>query len=380
MSGEALDRRGFLSTVGTCAGGACLACTLGPLTGSARADDPLRHKREIDFYDRLDDNRIQCHVCPLDCTLTEGETCFCRTRTNVGGRLYTRAYNNPCIMRYDAIEKLPLNHFRPGTQTLSIATGGCNCRCLYCQNWQQSQKVPDELETFKLSPRQAVEAARKKNIDTIAFTYTEPIAFLEYAKDIAIAAKEVGMRVVVATAGFVNREALLDFAQHVDAFSIALKGFDEDYYYRALGIRLQPVLDAIETIANDTDCWLELTNLIVPTYNDDPHQFKPMTRWIHEHIGDDVPVHFARFVPMYKLKNLPQTPVQSLEQARDIALKAGLKYVYTSNIAPHEGNHTYCDRCGQALIQRLGFKVLEKTIKKWGGCSKCRNKLPGVWT
>ena len=311
MTAKLTDRRAFLSAIGRCAGGACLACALRPLAAWASPDDPstdfpaLRFQRQIDFYERLPEKRIQCFVCPLHCVLNDGETCFCRTRTNVGGSLFTRAYNNPCILRTDPIEKVPLNHFLPGTETLSIGVGGCNLRCLYCQNWQQSQKLPEELTTFDLTPAQAVEAAKKKGLDTIAFTYTEPVAFLEYAKDIAKAAKEADLRVVVASAGFVETKPVLDFAKYVDAFCFSLKGFDEDFYYRVTGVHLDPVLEAIKAIKKRSKCWLELVNLVVPTYNDDLGRIKKMVVWIRNNLGGNVPVHFARFVPMYQLTNLP---------------------------------------------------------------------------
>ncbi|MFH1417447.1 MAG: AmmeMemoRadiSam system radical SAM enzyme [Planctomycetota bacterium] len=378
MNTDAYDRRKFLATLGRCAGGACLACGLGPLAARAFADDTPRFTREIDFYERLPGKRIQCFVCPLNCVLNDGETCFCRTRTNVGGLLYSRAYNNPCILRVDPIEKLPLHHFRPGTKTLTLGVGGCNVRCIYCQNWEQSQKMPDELKTFDLTAEGAVAAAKKKEIDTIAFSYTEPVAFLEYAKDIARAAKKAKLRVVAATAAFVNPKPLIDFAQYVDAFAISLKGFDEEFYHRSLGISLAPVLEAIKTVKKSTKCWLELTNLVVPTYNDDADKITKMVKWIRKNLGGNVPVHFARFVPMYRLANLPRTPVQTLETACDAARKAGLRFVYTSNISPHPANNTYCPWCDGPLVQRLGFKTLESKLEK-GNCPKCRKRLPGVW-
>ncbi|MHC4091929.1 MAG: AmmeMemoRadiSam system radical SAM enzyme [Planctomycetota bacterium] len=370
-----MERRGFLARVGQWGAGACLACA----SERAWASVPQGGwQREIDFYDQLPGKRIQCHVCPLDCLLNDGETCFCRTRTNVGGRLYTRAFENPCILRIDAIEKMPLNHFNPGTKTLTIGVGGCNVRCVYCQNWEQSQNKPDDLKTFALTARDAVEAARKKGIDTIAFNYTEPIAFLEYAKDVAVAAKQAEMKVVVASAAFVEPEPLLDFARYVDAFVISLKGFSEEFYKRALGIRLEPVLRAIATLKSRTDCWLELINLVVPTYNDDLGEIRRMCGWIRREVGPLTPLHFARFVPMYKLANLPRTPVQTLERACEIARQVGLKYVYTSNIAPHDGSNTYCHKCRSSAIQRLGFKVLANELAQ-GQCPKCHYRLPGVW-
>lgn len=377
MAVEPLDRRAFLAALGRCAGCACLTGSVHALA-AAPADDPAALTREIDHYKQLPDNKIQCTVCPLNCELAEGQTCFCRTRTNVGGKLYTRAYDNPCILRFDPIEKLPLNHFRPGTKTLTIGVGGCNMRCLYCQNWQQSQRLPDKLKTFKLTAREAVAAARKKKVDTIALSYTEPIAFLEYARDIAVAAKRARLKVVVATALFVNPEPLLELARYVDAFAVSLKGFDEEFYKRVLGVSLAPVLTALKTLKQRSRCWLEIVNLIVPTYNDNPEQVGRMVKWIHEELGDDVPLHLARFVPSYRLTDLPRTPVQTLEAAVATARQAGLRYVYTSNIAPHEDTNTRCANCATPVIQRLGFKVLENKLKR-GVCPECRRKLAGVW-
>lgn len=378
MASARPDRREFLARAGQCAGAACLSCGLGTFVGQAYGGPSPRFTREVDHYTQLPGNRIKCFVCPLHCELNDGETCFCRTRTNVGGKLFTRAYENPCLLRVDPIEKLPLNHFYPGSSALTIATGGCNVRCLYCQNWQHSQKKPDELKTFELTPRDAVALARKKKVKTIAFGYTEPVAFMEYARDIAVLAKRARLKVAVATAAFVDPDPLLDLARYVDAFVVALKGFNEDFYHRVLGIQLAPVLTAIETLAKRSNCWLELVNLLVPTYNDDPEQIRAMVAWIHSHVGDDVPVHFERFVPEYRLANLPRTPVQTLEAACAAGRAAGLRYVYTSNIAPHEGCNTMCASCQTTVIERLGFKVLSNGLKR-GVCPECRQKLPGVW-
>lgn len=360
------------------AGGACLACGLEGAVWPVLGDEPVKLTRHVEYYERLADKKVQCFVCPLRCVLTDGQTCPCRTRTNVGGTLYSRAYDNPCILRVDAIEKMPLLHFRPGSKTLTIATGGCNVRCLYCQNWEQSQKTPDELKSFSLTAEQAVAEARKKGLDTIAFNYTEPVAFLEYAKDIAVAAKKAGLKVVVGTSAFIEPKPLLDFARHVDAFVITLKGFDEDFYQRVCGVGLEPVLASIKAIGRQAKCWLELINVVVPTQNDDPAKIGEMVKWVRQNVGGNVPLHFARFVPMYKLANLPQTPVQTLEAACEIGRKAGLRFVYTSNVSPHPGNNTICPDCHQPMIQRLGFKILEYNLKG-GTCPNCRKRLPGVW-
>lgn len=348
-------------------------------SGSSTGAPDFTPIREIDYYDRLPEQKIQCHVCPLDCTLKPGETCFCQTRTNVDGRLYSRAYNNPCILRVDEVEKLPLNHYRPGTRTLTIGVGGCNLRCLYCQNWQMSQQLPDKLKTFNMTPDEVIAAARKQKIDTIAFSYTEPVAFFEYALDIAKKAKKADMRVVMATAAFVQTEPLIELARYVDAFTVSLKGYDEAFYHRVTGVQMAPVLEAIKTIKQKTDAWLEIVNLIVPRYNDDPDTIEKMVDWLHTDVGDDTPIHFARFVPMYQLSNLPKTPVQALEKACELARNAGMKHVYTSNIAPHDDTNTRCAKCGSRLIERLGFKVLSNSVKR-GKCPTCRTQLPGVWS
>jgi len=378
MNGADLDRREFLEKLGLGSGGACLACVLGSYVPRALGNDSIPAEREVDFYKKLPERTIECAVCPRRCTLQNREVGFCRARTNLGGKHYNRGYAKPCIIRIDPVEKIPLNHVLPGTKMMTIAVGGCNMRCIYCQNWQQSQKRPDQLKTFDLSPAEVISSARKKKIKTIGFTYTEPVSFLEYVKDIAIAAKKARMKVLVGSAGYINPEPLLDIAPYVDAFGITLKGFDKDFYSHAIGAQMEPVLETIETIKKKTDCWLELVNLIVPTYNDDTKQIMKMVDWIGSTVGNDVPVHFARFVPMYKLNNLPRTPVQTLESACQTAKKAGLHYVYTSNIAPHEGTNTYCHRCHEPVIQRLGFKILEIKMKK-GVCPKCKNKLPGIW-
>ncbi len=379
MNNDHLDRRDFLSALSRYAGGSCLACGMGatfPRCAWGQPVDPSR--REVDYYEPGIGSEIECQVCPRHCVLSPGELGQCLARINIAGRHVNRAYANPCILSVDAIEKLPLNHFRPGSKTLTIAVGGCNLRCLYCQNWQHSQREPQELKTFDLPPAEAVAAARKKGIDTIAFSYTEPIAFLEYAKDIAIEARRAGLKVVVASGGYVEPEPLVDLAQHVDAFAISLKGFTEAFYDQVVGARLAPVLRAIESIKRRTDCWLELINVVVPTYNDDPTQIREMCEWVRGHLDRDVPVHFARFVPKYRLANLPRTAVPTLDAACDMARESGLRYVYTSNIAPHEGTNTTCAKCGDTAIQRLGFKVLDNKLQR-GTCRKCRHRLPGVW-
>ena len=214
---------------------------------------------EVDskYYKRLAGGEVQCFICPLNCVLKDGETCFCRTRKNHSGRLYSHAYNNPCVIRIDPVEKTPLNHFLPGTQTLSIATGGCNLRCLYCQNWQQSQEKPDELKNFNLASWQVVKGAKDKGCKTIAYTYTEPVAFYEYMRDVAVFSSQKGVRNVMASAGYINPEPLKELCRHMDGFAVALKGFDEKYFEKVCGSHIAPVLEALKIIKEEGK-WLEI--------------------------------------------------------------------------------------------------------------------------
>jgi pyruvate formate lyase activating enzyme len=378
-----MDRRDFLAAVGRYGAGACGLCALGPLRPTAAAELPTFRPgpdaRRVDFFESLPGRSTVCGVCPRHCVCDDGETGFCRSRTNVSGVYYPRGYARPAIVRVDPIEKLPLSHFRPGTKTMTVAVGGCNLRCLYCQNWQHSQAAPDTLETFDLPPDQAVQAARDKGLDTIAFNYTDPTASLEYATDLARSARKAEMRVVAATGAFIEPEPLLSFARHVDAFVVGLKGFTEAFYQGVVSGRLDGVQSAIETLKRRTDCWIEIVTLIVPTYNDDMRKIRELAGWVRRTLGVNTPLHFSRFVPMYRLTNLPRTPVETLEAACRTARGVGMKYVYTSNIAPHDGNNTYCPKCGAALIERLGFKVLTQRVAD-GRCPRCRIALPGRWT
>ncbi len=375
---SAVDRRTFLTTVGRCGLGVCAFGRAFALAGPHEGED-AQFTHRVDFQEQIGDGRIMCGVCPRHCVLGDGETGLCRSRTNVGGVHYARGYGRPCIIRDDPIEKIPLSHFMPGAETMTIATGGCNLRCLYCQNWEQSQHRPNELEHYDLSPADAVAAAQRKGLKIIAFNYTEPIAFLEYAIDIAAAAKKAGLRVVAATGGYVEPEPLLALARYLDAITVGLKGFTEDFYGTVCEATLDPVLRTIDTIRHKTDCWLELVNLIVPTYNDDLKTIRLMAGWIRRTVGVEMPLHFSRFVPMYRLTNLPRTSVTTLEAARQTALSVGLKYAYTANIALHDGTNTYCPKCHASLIQRLGFKILSNRITN-GQCPHCHTRIPGVWS
>ncbi len=322
-------------------------------------------------------NHVKCQLCPRGCVISEGHRGECRVRENRGGKLYTMVYGNPCAVHVDPIEKKPFNHFLPTTLAFSIATAGCNLHCLYCQNWQISQFPPEETDNVDLPPDKVVEWALKTNCRSIAYTYSEPTVFYEYMLDTARLARPAGVRNVVITAGYINPMPLRELCHIVDAIRIDFKGFNEEFYEKVCSGTLSPVLESIKTV-HEEGVHLELPILVVPTLNDDEDQIRGMCRWIMDNLGPDVPVHFNRFTPMYKLKHLPPTPVKTLERARKIAREEGINYVYIGNVPGHPANNTYCAHCGKLIIGRMGFFVTEYHIVD-GKCKYCGNPIPGVW-
>jgi pyruvate formate lyase activating enzyme len=334
--------------------------------------------KEVEFYEKLPNRKTKCHTCPTECEREPGKESECRTHNNKNGVLYTYAFNNPCILKTDPIEKLPQYHFMPGTTTLSIATGGCNMRCLYCQNWEQSQSPPEKLKTFPFDGAQAKEMALHKKIPTFAYTYTDPVVFFEYIKDLVKHTRPSGIRHVAASAAFMQEKPLLQLCQNLDSITVTLKGFSEEFYRKICGDRpLKPVLESLVTIKK-SGIWLEIVNLVIPSYNDNMKNIKEMCKWIVQNLGSEVPLHFARFSPEYKMKNLPSTPIPTLEKAKEIAQAMGIKFVYLSNVAPHIGNNTYCPSCKNLLIERLAFQILQNRMTQ-GRCPRCGSKIPGIW-
>ena len=329
------------------------------------------------FWERLENNKVQCHLCPNECILSVGERGRCRVRENQGGRLVTLVYGLPCAIHVDPIEKKPLFHVLPASRAFSIATAGCNLRCKFCQNWQIAQNPPEMTVNFDLPPKKIVQMAKEKNCPVIAFTYTEPTVFYEYMYDVAVEAKLAGIKTVMHSAGFINPEPLRQLCPYLDAANIDLKGFTDEYYRKMSQGRLDVVLRTLK-ILKEEGVHLEITNLIVPTKNDDPKTIRKMCRWIKENLGEDTPIHFSRFWPMYRLQNLPPTPIKTLEQARTIALSEGLQYVYIGNVPGHEAENTYCPKCHRLLIRRIGYHILENNIRD-GRCKFCGYKIPGIW-
>ncbi len=341
------------------------------------ASTPPLPAREAMWYTPLTDNKVQCELCPRRCIALDGQRGYCEVRENRGGKLYTLVYGNPCAVHIDPIEKKPFNHFLPATTALSIATVGCNLECAYCQNWHISQARPEEVQSYDLPPEEVVKIALEKECESIAYTYTEPTIFYEYMFDTAKLARSKGIRNVIVTAGFINLEPLRELCKFIDAIRVDLKGFTQDFYMNVCNGALGPVLKTLKTIQEE-GVWLEIINLVVPTLNDDPKDIKRMCQWIKGNLGFDVPLHFTRFYPMYKLKSLPPTPIETLEKAREIALNEGLHYVYIGNVPGHPAEDTYCPKCGKLLIDRAGFFVTENHIVD-GKCEYCGEPIPGVW-
>jgi pyruvate formate lyase activating enzyme len=363
--------------MGCCALGAALFPSALRALGGSGPDSRTMIEVDRKRYAALAENVVQCELCPNNCALAPGETSRCHSRVNHDGRLFSHAYNNPCVITLDPVEKLPLNHFRPGITTLSLAIGGCNLSCLYCQNWEQSQTKPEDLRTTFLSAGEAVRGAREKKCAAISFTYTEPTVAYEYTREVATQAKSQGLLAVMATNAHLNPGPLTEICESLDAVVVTLKGFSEDFYQRVCNAQFRPVLASLEAIRKSGK-WLEIVNLVLPTYNDDPKKVREMCRWIKVNLGAEVPLQFGRFVPQFKLKDLPRTPSETLEQCRAIGFEEGLQYVYITNLAPHDGNNTWCPRCKIAVVKRLGFKVLENILRS-GVCPKCGQRIPGVW-
>ena len=337
---------------------------------------PWKWSIEGFHYESIDKD-VQCMVCPNHCYLEPGDRSVCRSKVNIDGKLYSLTYGNPCTILSDPIVKKPQYHFHPNTNILSIATTGCNFRCLNCQNWEISQRKPEDIRAFELFPPDVVRAAKDRNIPSIAYTYSEAITYYEYMYDTAKLAHNAGIKNVIVSNGYINYDPLIELTRYLDGAAINLKSFDDCIYRKLNGGTLQPVLDTLKTL-HEEDVWFEIITLVVPTYIDDPEMIRKMCRWIVDELGPDHPLHFTRFHPLYKLTRLPYTPVATLEKFREIALEEGIHYVYVGNVPGNPGNDTYCHNCGKMIIHRLGFSSQMIGIEK-GRCKFCQTKIPGRW-
>ena len=324
-------------------------------------------------------NQVRCDLCPRSCVIPEGGAGDCRIRVNLDGKLRATTYGRPSSIHIDPIEKKPLFHFLPTTSAFSIATAGCNLHCLNCQNWTLSQRDGAQMDRlYQAEPADVVEAAQAEGCRSISYTYSDPVVFYEYTHDTAELARRAGLRNLMITAGYINREPLRKLCKVLDATNTDLKAFDDTFYRKVTTATLKPVLDALVTFREE-GVWVEVTNLVIPTLNDDLAMIRRMARWIRDELGESTPLHFSRFHPRYRMRNLPPTPAETLVRARNEAMDVGLRFVYIDNIMGHPGENTYCPRDGALLIARTGFHVTENHLTGDGRCPKCKEKIPGVW-
>jgi pyruvate formate lyase activating enzyme len=387
-----MTRKEFLKTIGLsacalfCAGrGFCPWAVAGEdresIKGTIfRGDAPSKPwKWSIEaFHYETEGKNVRCRLCPHECLLAPGDRSVCRSRVNIKGKLYSLSYGNPCSINVDPIEKKPLFHFYPGTSIYSLAAAGCNFRCLNCQNWEISQKRPEDLEHEDLFPADVIKEVKKRGLNLIAYTYSEPTSFYEYMYDTARLGKEAGFKSVVISNGYINEMPLLELSRYIDGANINLKSFEDRIYQSLNGGTLEPVLNTFKTLHGE-GVWFEMTTLVVPTYIEDKDMIKRMCGWILKELGPDYPLHIIRFYPQYKLTRLPPTPVATLEAFREIAMKEGIHYVYVGNVPGNEGENTYCHNCKKILIERNGY-VLKQVNLENGKCKFCGTSIPGRWT
>jgi len=378
----ALDRRSFLRC-GLASGAALGICEFAqPLvaipswTGPQKLDDS-RFTVEAKFYQKLQNKKIKCKLCPRECTVGDRERGYCGVRENRGGTYYTLVHSRVCAAHIDPIEKKPLFHYLPGTLAFSLATAGCNVNCKFCQNWDISQVRPEQVPADYAPPKLVTELAKQHDCPTIAYTYSEPVIFSEYLMDAADAGHEAGVRSVVVSNGYMQEESLKTAYGKMDAVKIDLKAFSESYYKDVVVGELKPVLDSLVTLRK-MNKWTEIVYLVVPTLNDGDAEFRGLARWIKSNLGVDVPLHFTQFHPQYLLKNLPITPVPTLERAKAIADAEGLHYAYIGNVPGHPAENTYCPKCRHLLVERVGLTATQMLIRK-GSCPFCRQPIPGIW-
>ena len=331
------------------------------------------------YWHRLEDGRIQCDLCPRYCKLHEKQRGLCFVRACHNGKIVSATYGRSSGFCVDPIEKKPLNHFLPGTPVFSFGTAGCNLACKFCQNWDISKSSEVDTLADAASPERIAEAASQTGCRSVAYTYNDPVIFMEYAVDVALACREKNIRSVAVTAGYICEQPREVFFQHMDAANIDLKAFNENFYWKLTGAHLQPVLDTLKYVKHETDVWLEITTLLIPGKNDSHDELEKLTSWVATELGTDVPLHFSAFHPDWKMRDIPATPPATLKKAREIALKNGLRYVYTGNVHDVEGQSTYCHQCGKRLIERDWYTLGEWQLDAEGRCVFCSTPCAGVF-
>ncbi|UCE60991.1 MAG: AmmeMemoRadiSam system radical SAM enzyme [Phycisphaerales bacterium] len=351
------------------------AAGTGALPGPA-LEGVVRH--EALHWEVLEEKKVKCALCPRECQVADVERGYCGVRENQGGKYQTLVYGTLCSANIDPIEKKPLFHYLPGTTAFSIATAGCNIECKFCQNWQISQFRPEQVKSVSVSPERLVDTCKARRCPTIAYTYSEPVIFYEYMHDTAVVAREQGIGSVMISNGYIQEKPLRQLCKRLTGVKIDFKAFSDKFYRESCAGELKPVLTTLE-ILREIGIWLELVVLVIPTLNDSPEEIKQMGEWVVKRLGPDVPMHFTRFHPTYRITNLPRTPVSTLERCRQIAMDAGVRYVYAGNVPTHPGENTYCHNCNHELIHRVGYRISFNLLQD-GKCPKCAETIPGVWS
>lgn len=331
------------------------------------------------YWHQLPDSRIQCDVCPRNCKLREGQRGLCFVRANIDNQIQLTTYGRSSGYCIDPIEKKPLNHFLPGSPVLSFGTAGCNLACKFCQNWDISKSRDIDTLADKAMPDELAKVAKQLSCLSVAFTYNDPVVFMEYAIDVAKECHKVGVYSVAVSAGYMNPEPRKELYTYMDAANIDLKSFNEDFYYKITGSHLQPVLETLEYLKKETQVWFEITTLVIPDENDSNAEFEAMSAWIMEHLGPDVPLHFTAFHPDWNMMDKPSTPFATLQRAREIALKTGLHYVYIGNVHDVPGGTTYCPHCQLPVIVRDWHYLISYSLDDSGHCLNCKTPIAGVF-
>jgi len=329
------------------------------------------------WWHALDDGRIQCDLCPRDCKLHEGQRGACFVRKMQDGKMVLTTYGRSSGFCVDPIEKKPLNQFYPGSSVLSFGTAGCNLACKFCQNWDISKSREMDTLMDQASPQMIADAALRLGCKSVAFTYNDPVIFAEYALDVAEACRAKGVKTVAVTAGYIHPEPRREFYAGMDAANVDLKAFTEDFYFKLTGAHLQPVLDTLVYLAKETEVWTEITTLLIPGRNDSDAEIEAECKWIVQNLGRDVPLHFSAFHPDWKMRDVPATPAATLRRARETALRAGLRYVYTGNVHDEAGGTTHCPACGEAVIVRDWYEIRAYHLTDEGACAFCGHTLAG---
>jgi pyruvate formate lyase activating enzyme len=331
------------------------------------------------FWHPAGESRVQCDVCPRACQLKEGQRGFCFVRQNINNQIVLTSYGRSSGFCIDPIEKKPLFHFLPGSSVLSFGTSGCNLACKFCQNWDISKSREVDTLSSDASPEEIAEAAQAHGCRSVAFTYNDPVVFMEYAVDTAKACRKAGIKSVAVTAGYMCESPRREFYEHMDAANVDLKGFTESFYRKTCSGHLQPVLDTLVYLKKETNVWFEITTLLIPGENDSSEELAAESRWIMINLGPDVPVHFTAFHPDWKMLDHPPTTADTLGRARDIAMREGLHFVYTGNVHNVEGESTKCPSCQTVLIGRDWYSLSTWNLKNSGRCPKCGTSIPGLF-